>query len=179
MSAAGLTANGKYRKIDSNYAGKKIKILGLVPDYWALHPTTGLCTRLLGFSPDYWALHPTTGLCTRHTRVLGHGFWKIQVFGALNLKGLRPLPPTPADSRTCGFLDFSENVDFLNFPAGFGVWEFAIDWKWLWASNGRILNSFRPISVHFRRFSRFRSFWRRFRWSDAVPGRSQDRLEVP
>ena len=55
MSATGLTANGKYRKIDTNYAGKKSK-------YLALHPTTGLCTRLLGFAPDYWALHPTTGL---------------------------------------------------------------------------------------------------------------------
>ena len=41
------------------------KSLGFAPDYWALHPTTGLCTRLLGFAPDYWALHPTTGLCIR------------------------------------------------------------------------------------------------------------------
>ena len=32
------------------------------PDYWALHPTTGLCTQLLGFAPDDWALDPTTGL---------------------------------------------------------------------------------------------------------------------
>ena len=39
------------------------------------------------------------------------------------LKGLRPLPPTPADSRIFGFFDFSENVDFWNFPVGFGVWE--------------------------------------------------------
>ena len=38
------------------------------------------------------------------------------------LKGLRPLPPTPADSRIFGFFDFSENVDFWNFPVGFGVW---------------------------------------------------------
>ena len=40
-----------------------------------------------------------------------------------NLKGLRPLPPTPADSWIFGFFDFSENVDFWNFPVGFGVWE--------------------------------------------------------
>ena len=33
------------------------------------------------------------------------------------------MPPTPADSRIFGFFDFSENVDFLNFPVGFGVWE--------------------------------------------------------
>ena len=39
------------------------------------------------------------------------------------LKGLRPLPPTPADSRIFGFLDFSKNVDFWKFPVGFGVWE--------------------------------------------------------
>ena len=37
------------------------------------------------------------------------------------LKGLRPLPP--ADSRIFGFWDFSENVDFGNFPLGLGVWE--------------------------------------------------------
>ena len=37
-------------------------------------------------------------------------------------KGLRPLPPTAADSRIFGFFDFSKNVDFLNFPVGFGVW---------------------------------------------------------
>ena len=39
------------------------------------------------------------------------------------LKGLRPLPPTPADSRIFGFWDFVENVVFSNFPVGFRVWE--------------------------------------------------------
>ena len=39
-----------------------------------------------------------------------------------HLKGLRPLPPTPADSRMFGFWDFSRIV-FFNFPTGFGVWE--------------------------------------------------------
>ena len=58
MSATGLTVNGKCRKIDTYYAGKKSK-------YWAFHPTTVLFTRLLGFAPDYWTLQPTTGLCTR------------------------------------------------------------------------------------------------------------------
>ena len=33
------------------------------------------------------------------------------------------MPPTPAESRIFGFLDFSENVDFWDFPMGFGVWE--------------------------------------------------------
>ena len=62
------------------------------------------------------------------------------------LKGLRPLPPTPADSRIFGFLDFSEHVDFLEFSGGiWGLGGFSIDWKWLWASNGRILSSFRAI----------------------------------
>ena len=47
-----------------------------------------------------------------------------RIFSILKLlKGLRPLPPTPADSRIFGFFDFSENVDFWNFPVGFGVWE--------------------------------------------------------
>ena len=44
-----------------------------------------------------------------------HG-WRPQI-----LKGLRPLPPTPADSRIFGFFDFSENADFGNFPVGFEV----------------------------------------------------------
>ena len=61
VSVSGLTPNGKLWKIDANYAGNKINILAFAPDYWALHPTTGLCTRLLGFAPDYWALHTTTG----------------------------------------------------------------------------------------------------------------------
>ena len=42
---------------------------------------------------------------------------------SIYLKGLRPLPPTPADSRIFGFFDFPQNVDFWNFPVGFGVWE--------------------------------------------------------
>ena len=33
------------------------------------------------------------------------------------------MPPTPADSQIFGFFDFSKNVDFWNFPVGFGVWE--------------------------------------------------------
>ena len=39
------------------------------------------------------------------------------------LKGLRPLTPTPADSRIFGFWDFSKHDIFWNFPMGFGVWE--------------------------------------------------------
>ena len=30
------------------------KIIDFSPDYWASHPTTGLCTRLLGFHPSTW-----------------------------------------------------------------------------------------------------------------------------
>ena len=30
--------------------------------------------------------------------------------------------PSPADSRIFGFVDFSKNVYFGNFPMGFGVW---------------------------------------------------------
>ena len=69
LSATGLTANGKYREIDANYAGKKIKILGIGPDYWTFQRTTGLCPRVLawllarslGSAPDYWASISTTG----------------------------------------------------------------------------------------------------------------------
>ena len=51
--------------------------------------------------------------------------WKLRTLRSAHhhLKGLRPLPPTPADSRIFGFFDFSKNVDFGNFPVGFGVWE--------------------------------------------------------
>ena len=45
------------------------------------------------------------------------------MLACLELKGLRPLPPTPADSRVFGFFDFSENVYWWAFPVGFGVWE--------------------------------------------------------
>ena len=38
-------------------------------------------------------------------------------------EGVRPLPPTSADSRNLGFFDFSENAEFCNFPVGSGVWE--------------------------------------------------------
>ena len=59
MSASGLTRNGRGCTMATNYASKKS------PDYWALHPTTGLFTRLLGFSPGDRALRPTIGLCIR------------------------------------------------------------------------------------------------------------------
>ena len=69
----------------------------------------------------------------------------------LYLKGLRPLPPTPADSRIFGFLDFSKNVFSFEFSGGFwGLGGFAIDWKWLWASNTPTLSPNRAIWVHFQ-----------------------------
>ena len=52
--------------------------------------------------------------------------WWSRSLTAINLcelKGLRPLPPTPADSRISGFFDFSINLDFWDFPVEFGVWE--------------------------------------------------------
>ena len=60
-----------------------------------------------------------------------------------SLKGLRPLPPTPADSRILGFFDFSENVDFWNFPVGFGVWE---GLQWIGNGCGLQMDGF---SAHF------------------------------
>ena len=68
------------------------------------------------------------------------------------LKGLRPLPPTPADSRIFGFFYFSENVDLGNFPVGFGVWE-GVESIDAWDSNGRILSPGGAIFVNVRLFS--------------------------
>ncbi len=46
-----------------------------------------------------------------------------------HLKGLCPLPPTPADSQIWDLFDFSENVDFGNFSVGFGVWGGCNRWE--------------------------------------------------
>ena len=60
----------------------------------------------------------------------------LAVVNRNEIKGLRPLPPTPADSRIFGFFDFSKNVDFGDFPVGFGVkkvcngLEMAVGFKW-------------------------------------------------
>ena len=51
----------------------------------------------------------------------------------------------------CRFWTFSNGI--------WGLGGFASDGKWQWASNERILNPFRPIWIHFERFSRFQSFW--------------------
>ena len=100
MSATGLTANGKWWKMDTNYAGKKItRLLGFAPDDWAFHPTIGLFIRRLGFSTDDCALHPTTGVAPDYwafTRLLGFcpntrllpDWWAFtQIQGSLDLPG--------------------------------------------------------------------------------------------
>ena len=61
----------------------------------------------------------------------------------IHIKGLRPLPPTPADSRIFGFFDFSENVVFWNFPVGFGFWE---GLQWIGNGCGLQMDGF---SAHF------------------------------
>ena len=38
-------------------------------------------------------------------------------------KGAPPIAADPGGFPDFGFFDFSENVDFWNFPVGFGVWE--------------------------------------------------------
>ena len=53
------------------------------------------------------------------------------------------MPPTPADSRIFGFVDFWENVDFWNFPVGFGVWE---GLQWIGNGCGLQMDGF---SAHF------------------------------
>ena len=79
-----------------------------------------------------------------------------------DLKGLRPLPPTPADFRIFGFFDFSENVDFWNFPVGFGVWE---GLQWMGNGCGLQMDGFSAhfdhsgsISVDFCNFRHFGTF---------------------
>ena len=74
-------------------------------------------------------------------------------------KGLRPLPPTPADSRIFGFGDFPEIVDFLNFAVGFGVWE---GLQWMGNGCGLQMDGFsthfepsESISVDFHDFGHF------------------------
>ena len=56
------------------------------------------------------------------------------------------MPPTPADSRIFGFFDFSKNVDFRDFPVGFGVWE---GLQWIGNGCGLQIDGF---SAHFERY---------------------------
>ena len=79
------------------------------PDYWALHPTTGLgnrpttgrCTRMHGFAPDCKALQPTTGLCPRrlgfhpNTRILTQIPKSSHSTDQCTLIGHFPLDPGP------------------------------------------------------------------------------------
>ena len=53
------------------------------------------------------------------------------------------MPPTPADSWIFGFFNFSENMDFGDFPVGFGIWE-----GLQWIGNGYGLQIDR-FSAHF------------------------------
>ena len=101
----------------------------------------------------------------------------------LNLQGLRPLPPTPADSRIFGFFDFSKNVDFWNFPVRFGVWE-----GLQWIGNGCGLQmdgfsaKFEPYesnSVDFYDFDHFAAVSDRLTLFPEGPGAPRDRPEGP
>ena len=85
-----LAKNSKYWALDPT-TGLCTRLLGFAPDDWAQHTTTGLFTRLPGFAPDYWAFHPTTGLCTR---LLGFvpDYWALHPTTGLRtrLLGLSP-----------------------------------------------------------------------------------------
>ena len=75
------------------------------------------------------------------------------------LEQLKGAPPIAADPG--GFPDFWNlgffgkcQCQFFGFSDGiWGLGGFDIDWKWLWASIGRILSPFRAMWVHFRSFS--------------------------
>ena len=60
-----------------------------------------------------------------------------------NLKGLRRLPPTPADSRIFGFSIFRKMLILGNFPMGFGVRE---GLQWMGNGCGLQMDGF---SAHF------------------------------
>ena len=49
--------------------------------------------------------------------------WMIAAGIDDSLKGLRPLPPSPANSRMFGIVIFSKNVYFCSFPMESRVWE--------------------------------------------------------
>ena len=86
------------------------------------------------------------------------------------------MPPTPADSPIFDFFGFPKNVDFRNFPVGFGVWE---GLQWIGNGCGLQMDGF---SAHFEpsrfMFDDFHDF-DYLSIVSGVPGRSQDLLEVP
>ena len=61
----------------------------------------------------------------------------------LKFEGAPPIAADPAVSRIFGFFDFAENVDFGDFPVGFGVRE-----GLQWMGNGCGLQMDR-FSAHF------------------------------
>ena len=90
----------RWRKIQN--AGHFTRRQGFAPDYWAWHPTTGLCTRRLGFAPDDWALHLTTGL---FTRLLGFSpdYWAFHPTTGLRTRLLGFAPDYWAFHPTTGY----------------------------------------------------------------------------
>ena len=123
------------------------------------------------------------------------------------LKGLRPLPPTPADSRIFGFLIFRKMCIFGIFRWDLGSGrvcnrlEMAVGFKWtdsqLISSHigacsmifmiSMILLSFPIVGRCFRKvpgpsesaLSVPGPYENKFRWSDAAPGMSRDPPRVP
>ena len=81
-----------------------------------------MASRACSAGPKGWSLLDGANVAAFKAGRWTRGAWLCCNMWHL-FKGLRPLPPTPADSRIFGFFDFSEIVDFWNFPVGFGVWE--------------------------------------------------------
>ena len=62
------------------------------------------------------------------------------------IKGAPPIAADPGGIPDFLIFRFFEKCGFLEFSGGiWGLGGFAMDWKWLWASNGRILSPFRTI----------------------------------
>merc|ERR1712023_317966 len=100
--------------------------------------------------------HPC--LCTGVNRFV----WIVVLHSTTRKLHTKGAPPIAADFG--GFPDFGiflffEKLGFGEFSSGiWGLGVFAIDWKWLWASNGRILSPFRAsesISIDFHDFGHF------------------------
>ena len=63
------------------------------------------------------SIHPSTQMVAAFIVLERHRTACVPGYDTL-IKGAPPIAADPG-----GFPDFSENVDFWNFPVGFGVWE--------------------------------------------------------
>ena len=79
----------------------------------------------------------------RIVRTYRYGFPESET---IIIKGAPPIAADPGGFPDFRILGFFGKCGFLEFSGGiWGLGGFAMDWKWLWASNGRILSPFRAF----------------------------------